>query len=217
MIDILDAVKIEEIYAFKLKSIVEISKYLDIWNILSDKDKELYLSLTDKNKFRDIKDLSFWENYSNDLVYGEISKSGVIELSDYLKEFRGNFYDIGSGNGRLLLHMSFISNFDNYIGIEICEPRYLYALKINSIVQQNVKFICDDVKNIDISDADVIFLNDVMFSKDLIKSIIEKIPTGTHYISAYKNDDDFLEPIYLDVTWFDIIKNTFYLHKKKIK
>jgi hypothetical protein len=214
MIDILDAVKIEEIYAFNLKSIVDICKYLNIWETLCQKDKEFYLSLIDKNKFKDIKDLSFWENYSNDFVYGEITKSGVIELSNYLKDFNGNFYDIGSGNGKLLLHMSFISNFDKFVGIEICEPRHLYALEINSIVEQNVNFICDDVKNVDISDADVIFLNDVMFSKELIKSIIEKIPTGAHYISAYKNEKDFVKDIYLDVTWFDIIKNTFYLHKK---
>jgi hypothetical protein len=37
--DILSAIKIEEIYRFDLKSLVDISKYLNIWDDLSESKK----------------------------------------------------------------------------------------------------------------------------------------------------------------------------------
>lgn len=216
VIDIIDAVKIQEIYSFKLMSVVDICKYLDIWNKISEEEREFYLSLIDIKKYESFEDLSFWQDYSNDFVYGEITKKGVIRLSEYISKLSGNFYDIGSGNGKLLLHLSLISNFDKYVGVEICEPRHLYALEIKKNIQPvNVEFICEDVSKIDLSEANVLFINDLMFSKELLDNIVEKIPVGSHYISAYKNETNFIEDIYLDVTWFNIIKHNFYLHKKK--
>lgn len=235
MNEFLNSIKIEEIYSFKLMSLKEICDFLEIWNNLSQDEKNLYQKIDDipsiiKNSSNDrTTEDDFWEKFENYYVYGEIKKEGVQKLSEFLKEFSGNFYDIGSGNGKLLLHLSLISNFDSYTGIEISMPRHLYAKSIQSSIsisndittngylnlEQKVKFICDDVMNVDLSKADVVFYNDVTFPDNFRNDLREKIPSGCYYISAHLNEEEYLETIYLSVTWFDYEKNPFYLHKKK--
>jgi hypothetical protein len=225
--NILSAIKTEEIYRFDLKSCEDISKYLGIWEKLSEKEKEEIIFI-DKPLFEkkfdnlskeeiklNINKSEFWEEYNDKFVYGEISKSGVKKLANYLKEFTGNFYDIGSGNGKLLLHLSLITNFDKYIGVEIVELRHKYALKINESIQQDVEFICADVLSIDISDANFIFLDDLMFPEDLRIKIIHKIPKNCFYISVYKNYiDEFIQNLTISVTWLEK-EMDFYLYKKR--
>jgi len=154
MDDFLKAIKIEEVYRFDLMSESDILKYLGKWDNLTNEQQSEYL--------RESTDLP--EN----LVYGEITKKGVKELSNYLNNYKGVFYDIGCGNGRLLLHLSLISNFDKYVGVEISKTRIDYAIEINKTLnQERVIFICDDILNVDISDANFIFMDDIMFSDDL--------------------------------------------------
>lgn len=178
----------------------DILKFLHQWD---------NLTLTQQDHIKDL------INLPDNLVYGEITKIGVKELSTYLKNYKGVFYDIGCGNGKLLLHLSLISNFEKYVGIEISQIRINYALEINKILcQENVNFICDDILNVDISDANFILMDDIMFSDDLRNSILEKIPTGCYYISCYQTNDQYIETITLDVSWFDFKKMTFYIYKK---
>lgn len=225
--DILSAIKIEEIYRFDLKSLVDISKYLNIWNDLSESQKnelieidkpvfeKKFSHITKEELAEKINDTEFWEQYNDKFVYGEISKSGVNKLSNYLKSFTGNFYDIGSGNGKLLIHLSLITNFENYTGIEIVELRHKYAIKINESISQNVNFICRDVLEVDISDASFIFLDDLMFPKDLRFKVINNIPKDCHYLSVWQNDnDEFIEEWSLGVSWLET-EMKFYLYKKR--
>ncbi len=129
MDDFLKAIKIEEVYRFDLMSESDILKYLGKWDNLTNEQQSEYL--------RESTDLP--EN----LVYGEITKKGVKELSNYLNNYKGVFYDIGCGNGRLLLHLSLISNFDKYVGVEISKTRIDYAIEINKTLnQERVIFIC---------------------------------------------------------------------------
>ncbi len=225
--DILSAIKIEEIYRFDLKSLVDISKYLNIWNDLSESQKnelieidkpvfeKKFSHITKEELAEKINDTEFWEQYNDKFVYGEISKSGVNKLSNYLKSFTGNFYDIGSGNGKLLIHLSLITNFENYTGIEIVELRHKYAIKINESISQNVNFICRDVLEVDISDASFIFLDDLMFPEDLRFKVINNIPKDCHYLSVWQNDnDEFIEEWSLGVSWLET-EMKFYLYKKR--
>jgi SAM-dependent methyltransferase len=225
--DILSSIKIEEIYRFNLKSLQDISKFLGTWHQLSDEEKSELIEL-DKPAFekklshlskeemsKKLNDPEFWEEYNDKFVYGEISKDGVNNLANYLQKYSGIFYDIGSGNGKLLIHLSLITNFDKYIGGEIIELRHKYALKINEKIGQNVTFICDDVLNLDISDANFIFLDDLMFPRDLRTKILKKIPYNCLYISVWKNDEDeLIENFKIAVTWLEK-EMDFYLYKKR--
>lgn len=225
--DILSAIKIQEIYRFDLTSLKDISKFLGNWNDLSDEEKlelnELDKPIFEKNLsdyskeelIKEINNLEFWEEYNDKFVYGEVSKEGANQLAKYLEKFSGKFYDIGSGNGKLLIHLSLISNFDKYTGIELVKQRHEYALKINKYIGQNIDFICGDVLDIDISDADFIFLDDLMFPKDLRLKIINKIPKDCHYLSTYINDnDEFIEKWNIGVTWLETYMG-FNLYKKR--
>jgi len=224
--DILSAIKIEEIYRFDLKSCVDIARFLEIWNNLSEIEKEKIISydktifekkfshLTQEEIKKNINNSKFWEEYNDEFVYGEISKNGVNKLSNYLSDFTGNFYDVGSGNGKLLLHLSILTNFDKYVGIEIVEIRHKYANKINEIVQQKVQFICGDALKVDISDANFIFLDDLMFSENLRISIINRIPKDCFYLSAYKNNiDEFIDSWKIDVSWLET-EMYFHIYKR---
>lgn len=224
--DIFSAIKIEEIYRYNLKSLVDISKFLGIWESLTvekkheliELDKPIHekkFNLTQQQTIEKLNDPSFWEEYNDKYVYGEISKSGVNKLANYLKPFTGNFYDIGSGNGKLLIHLSIITNFEKYTGIEIVELRHQYALKINEVIGQPVNFICGDVLEVDISDANFIFLDDLMFPNDLRLSVINKIPKNCYYLSIYENKiDEFIENWNIGVSWLET-EMKFYLYKKR--
>jgi hypothetical protein len=65
----------------------------------------------------------------------------------------------------------------------------------------NIEFINDDVRNIDISDGTVIFINDVLFSEEDVEHIFEKASKGTHIISFKKKSDDVVN---LDVSWYPL-------------
>ena len=91
--DILSSIKIEEIYRFNLKSLQDISKFLGIWQVLSEEEKNELIEL-DKPVFEKkfshlsteelsnkINDPEFWEEYNDKFVYGEISKEGVNKLA----------------------------------------------------------------------------------------------------------------------------------------
>ena len=223
--DIFSAIKIEEIYRYNLKSLVDISKFLGTWESLTvekkheliELDKPIHekkFNLTQQQIIEKLNDPSFWEEYNDKYVYGEITKSGVNKLANYLKPFTGNFYDIGSGNGKLLIHLSIITNFEKYTGIEIVEPRHQYALKINEVIGQPVNFIRADVLDVDISDGDFIFLDDLMFPTDLRKKILKKLPK-CYYLTAWQNNiDEFIENWSIGVAWLET-EMDFYLYKKR--
>ena len=196
--DILNSIKISEIYSNNLIQLNEISDRLN----LSGNEIE-----SEKYKYQEFKNLiksstvEIIDNLFDISVYGEVSINGVYKLNNELEEVCGTFYDIGSGNGKLILQMSLISNFDKYVGVEISKIRHLYALEINKYLSLDVTFINDDVLNVDLSDAGFVFINDVMFDNKLIKSIVDKIPVGCYFTSFYDNSHKFVKTIYLSVSW----------------
>lgn len=196
--DILTSIKISEIYSNNLIQLNEISDRLN----LSGNDIE-----SEKYKYQEFKklikssSLEIIDNSYDFNVYGEVSINGVYKLNNELEEVCGTFYDIGSGNGKLLLQMSLISNFDKYVGIEISKIRHLYALEISKSLSLNVTFINNDVLNVDLSDAGFVFINDIMFDDKLTKSIVDKIPVGCYFTSVYDNSHKFVKTIYLSVSW----------------
>ena len=131
IMDILNSIKISEIYSNNLIQLNEISDRLN----LSGNEIE-----SEKYKYQEFKNLiksstvEIIDNLFDISVYGEVSINGVYKLNNELEEVCGTFYDIGSGNGKLILQMSLISNFDKYVGVEISKIRHLYALEINNLV-----------------------------------------------------------------------------------
>lgn len=158
----------------------------DELNDLIDKRKEI---ITSDSKF----------------VYGEIRKAGVETIYKEISEYSGldTFVDVGSGTGKICLHMSMISNFENIVGIEIVTGRHLYAIEFQQNLGRdfdNVIFLNDDILKIEFERPCVVFTNDVCFPNQLTKIIWDSLPVGSHFIS-YKNLGNSVKEIYLDVTW----------------
>ncbi|MDD2487497.1 MAG: class I SAM-dependent methyltransferase [Candidatus Gracilibacteria bacterium] len=114
-----------------------------------------------------------------------------------LVEFKkgDNFYEIGSGDGRVTFYAG--KNHDiNARGIEICYPIYLYA-KIKNIIQKNrnISFENADLFKYDFSDADVIYLYGMPDKNPkLIDKFRKELKKGTKIIS-YTFEIKGLEPI----------------------
>jgi hypothetical protein len=214
MMDILESIKIEHIWSNDLFSQKSIAIKLGIWNLLSDGERAYYERITPYEARLNGND--FEGEFTEEVVYGEITKNGVFELNERIDSNGGVFYDIGSGNGKLLLQMAVISGFDKYVGIEMERIRYLYSIDIkNQIGIDNVEFINADVLNVDISDAGFVFMNDLMFDEEMRNKIVNLIPEGCRFVSIY--DFENCEPLgtlELEVKWMEK-KVLFKIWKKK--
>ena len=207
----------KDVYSYDLMDMKDIAIELGIWNSLTEENKEFYDKFSKSNVDEKIKDrfdkyienLEIIKESDDKLIYGEITKSGVDTLLKEIKKRKSItpddiFYDIGSGNGKLPIHIALISEFSKVKGIEISDIRYMYSNHIlkNTIDSlDNIEFINDDVRNIDISDATVIFINDVLFSEEDVEHIFEKASKGTHIISFKNKSNDIIN---LDVSWYPL-------------
>lgn len=151
-------------------------------------------------------------------VYGEIRQSGVETLYKEIKKYNSDldtFIDVGSGTGKICLHLSLISDFENIVGIEIVTDRYLYALELQRNLDynfDNVVFLNDDILKIEFERPCIVFTNDVCFPYELTSLIWERLPIGSHFIS-FKKISDPVNEIYLDVTWQTKSKRWYYYIK----
>lgn len=158
-------------------------------------------------------------NSDSKFIYGEITKAGVEtiykEISDYDISL-DTFVDVGSGTGKICLHMSMISNFENIVGIEVVTERHLYAIELQQSLEQdfsNVVFLNDDILKIDFERPCVVFTNDVCFPNRLTKIIWNRLPVGSHFISS-KNLGNPVKEIHLNVTWQLELGSWYYYIKK---
>jgi precorrin-6B methylase 2 len=207
---------INTIYQNKLFTLKSISQYLGEWYSLSEEEQWELENQTTADSLLN----GNIEEYKNNLknydgsekfAYGEITKVGTENIYKWIKsnvDFTEGvvFYDIGSGHGKMVMHLSLISNFKKIVGIELSELRYKYCLDIlNQIGDlENVEFINDDVLNCDISDATVVFMNDALLPQDLIHSIFSKLKPGTIVISIEENKFKPLGKIDVEVSWLPI-------------
>jgi hypothetical protein len=218
---VLNFEKVNQIYENNLFTVKSISQYLGLWENLSTEEKNRLETLTSADSLLNghideySKKIDYYksENKSENLGYGEITKSGTNKLYNYLKskieiKDTDTFYDIGSGNGKMVIHFGLISNFKMCKGVEIEKIRYLYSLDILKRIGDvtNVQFINDDVLKLNLSDAKVVFMNDTLFSKELIFSIFEKLNPGTHIICLCLDGGPFdpIGEVLLDVSWMPV-------------
>jgi precorrin-6B methylase 2 len=143
--------------------------------------------------------------------YGELTKEGVQQLYKFIKskihnEKEINFCDVGSGNGKVCIHLSIISNFNSIYGIEINELRIEYSKtileKFDSI--DNVKLIKSDGTKFNFDNINFVFINDLLFDKDDIENIIKNLKSGTHIISIEKNSLTPLEKVHLSFDFMPV-------------
>jgi SAM-dependent methyltransferase len=206
---------IKSLYSFNLFEIDDIANNYDYWQYLTQEEIDEYNRVKGRKREETLKYLETekaWDYISQlkDLktTYGELKKIGVDSLYNFIKtkidiNEKSVFYDIGSGNGKIVLHLSLISNFGKYVGVEIDKVRYLYSKFIQNQVNSNdnIQFINDDIRNVDFSDATFVFVNDLLFDESDVEYIVSQLKPGTHLVSIADNQltpDDVVE---LEPTW----------------
>jgi hypothetical protein len=188
--------KIDQIYKNTLTGIKQISEHLNIWENYSIEEKYKLENLT-KSDSNLNKHFQHKDKYDVNLTYSEVLKEGVDILIDKILRYKGDvsvrdvFVDVGSGCGKLSLHMGVKSNFRTIVGIEIIESRHKYANYIKSQIdldEDKVFLINKDILDFNLEISSVIFINDIYMEDKLVDQIWNKILKGTHVIITKEQD-----------------------------
>ena len=159
------------------------------------------------------------------------------------KIWEGNFYDLGSGEGKPVLAMSLLTQFKKLIGIEFLENlnklsllvKQKYEKEINDIINKNkdlfffekpnnIEFIRGDFFENSWEEASVIFVNSTCFSESMMNDIASKanreckkgtiIITLTKKLYKLNSDWELRDGFRRLMTWGIA---TIYIHRRKTK
>lgn len=208
--------KLDALYMDTCFSIKSICTEMGIWGNYSKEEQYKLENLTLRDS--DInKHFRYKGSYENKYVYGEILRSGVDLIIKKINRYYGNdyiFIDIGCGLGKIVIHNAILSK-GTFVGVDIQKERILYAKHLKSkIIPEcdNIFFINKDIKDFDLSIANIIFLNDVSFNNDEINAIYNKIPKGCHFITNHIIDCKLMkEEFDVNVSWGGKITLRYYI------
>jgi hypothetical protein len=152
-------------------------------------------------------------------VYGEVTRNGVEtlakKLQEYIKETSDlEFIDLGAGKGKLVLHLSLISNFKWYTGVELCENKFSESLTISALstISDKVTLINGDMFSLDLSKYDVVFFNDVCFRESLRQTVFRSLKQGCYVVTSKVTDLTFISGISLECSWNK--SKDYYIYRK---
>lgn len=173
-----------------------------------------YISITNKTEF------DYVEVGSEG--YGETGYDSIETLVSNLPEYFNEdtvFYDLGSGLGKIVLHIGIRFNVKKSCGIEFSKERYNKSIEfLKGVGNDNISFINDNILNCDLSDATVIYTDNTLFPTNIDKGIYEKIPKDCLVISRKmfrdsKINDELIKYVLSCPT--EYATNTIFIFKKK--
>ncbi len=144
-----------------------------------------------------LKMISTYKNLkTNDLdkskIFGTISSESIELLSSEIKKLGKDIrtlYHIGSGIGTNLLHLTFLLDFENYIGINSEEYRTRFAKRTYHGKRKDFKgqinFFKSDLEKIMFDEKSIILFNPFITQK-IISQLWNNIPIGSFVISFHK-------------------------------
>lgn len=150
-------------------------------------------------------------------TYGEIEISSVKEVINYLKPKASDvFYDLGSGNGKVVVQFYLDTNIKKSVGIELSKDRHAQALtalnhlRKMGLVDKNRKLDLryGNILKEDFSDATIIYMCSTCFSEDLMKALMEKmtkLAKGARVVTLkrfpYSEKLELITSLKLPMTW----------------
>ena len=117
-------------------------------------------------------------------VYGEMTFESVESVVNYFPKYFTKdtvFYDLGSGLGKMVMHIGMKYKVKKSIGIELCKKRHEGAVELQDLFCENnpnIEFYNTSFLEWDLSDANVIYIDNMMYDEDMGNKIISKIPKG---------------------------------------
>lgn len=210
--------KLNKLYSYNSYSLKSICNYLNIWDNYTDLEK---IKLENLTKNDSIINRNFYYDgiYDNKFNYIETQRNSIEKIYSKILEHKNIdnkdiFLDIGSGNGKLLIHLSIISNIETLIGVEIIKERNLYSKKIyeEMDLDKSIFFFNKDLKDFDISISSIIFMNNLYFDDNDIQYILDNIKDGTHVLSFIELDElKILKDIFTIETSLGLHKLFYYI------
>jgi SAM-dependent methyltransferase len=131
-----------------------------------------------------------WDKKKGSLVYGEMTRAGANNLITALSPRYLNktsvFYDIGSGTGKIVLHINNVIGCKS-IGIEMSKGRVEKAKEMQLLVSRGkVQFINKLFQECDISDATVVYADTTCFKPNMLEQLIDKISKGCMIVTSQR-------------------------------
>jgi len=166
---------------------------------------------------------------THEKLYGEVTKSGMESIIDYLKNknlFSDiNFLDLGCGNGRAVLHMGYYNEVVNSTGIEIFKSKIKYANKILNEIEDiylnkdKISLKCMNFFEYDnLHDHNVVLINNAGAQEKKYDIIFNKLKSDTTIFSVFQlptNTLNFIEKINCQYSWNVDKKSLIHVYKKK--
>jgi hypothetical protein len=125
-------------------------------------------------------------------LYGEITRGGVENIIfNFTKQFqdpRTVFYDLGSGFGKMVMHVAVACPIRKAVGVEYIPERYLIATreseKYNYRTQQPIEFINGDLRDTKFEAPAVVYIDNTSPEmRDLSTSVYDRLPEGSLFLS----------------------------------
>jgi len=128
-------------------------------------------------------------------VYGEIKPEAVVEMLKVTGMKEGQkYYDLGSGYGKTVV-LSWLLGL-NATGIELAQNRWdgscaalRRAPELGISGGSGVRFLKTSFLEVDWSDADLVFMDSVMFSEETMKALANqarRLRPGTKVVSSHQ-------------------------------
>eukprot|EP00466_Bigelowiella_natans_P019548 jgi/Bigna1/82077/fgenesh1_pg.87_\ len=137
---------------------------------------------------------ALFDKAGSDSTYGEIAFDGVYQLLQHeekdgkrlFKTEKAVLFDLGSGVGfPVLAALLICPELASATGVELSLARHKEAERIrNSISESDIRtkmhYLNEDIMNVELGKADIIWLSSLMFPHPLILRICEKFDTELH-------------------------------------
>lgn len=195
-------------------STIHYDRCLRIFNKLYENVNAFRVSL-DERKTKNLQDEAY--------VYGEVTFYNFVKILEQANIKPGDvFYDLGSGGGKAVFIASLVFDLAKSYGVEKLTDLYDLSKNLLSKLgsmpelphllptkKLNIEFIHDDFMRVDMSNADVIFINATCYHGDYWQDIIakfRKLKVGTRIIMTSQRIEELggfeekYQGIYL-MTW----------------
>lgn len=114
--------------------------------------------------------------------YGEVTRKGVEMLVEHFKEYFNEntiFYDLGSGMGKMVMHIALKYPVKAAYGIELSKERHAAALMLRkkyAAGSKNIFFQNRSIQQTTLHNASVVYLDNTSFTDRVCLEIYKKLP-----------------------------------------
>jgi len=149
-------------------------------------------------------------------TYGEIMPTATDRLIEHLRLRKDDvFYDLGSGVGKVVLHVALRAPIRRVVGVELARSRHRIARRMLDQVRamgllraSECELRCADFMRAPLHDATVVYTCSTAFSTPFMNELctrLARLTTGLRWVSTQDLDDNpwfVLEDVLrLDMSW----------------